>query len=499
MWLERLPAQLHYKVREHWQRAARRLNGEIQVGTACSSTDLAIKVMNSVARMLAHESQIDIKIRHVFGAEKNQTRRLFVLQNHDPPPEKLFADVADLMATMAFCTIAKKPVIVSHCHLLIAGFSCKSRSKANNRRKEFSMCLQMEIPCETTMTWLPLKKYISDSQPLAAILEHVDELYDVCVENGVSDVDHILSFLREQNYFAQDLRMQADRFGSATHRKRLYIIAVRIDPHVQHSSLSQFLMTILNSMEIGQGKLSDFIDLEGSEGATMRTMKAPKGDMKYKDEHIEYFQTAGLQWPVNTDETAQQLIDTRLMTERQIEVSVYVNAMHPPPAMLVAPQFCDINPSLSRIVGPHKAAVDQRIPWSDVVPTLTTSSAILARYGCDKQTGSDGHETCKLNCKLRLLHGAELMRLMGWDGDIRVETEAEEHRELTAMAGDAFSAFSIGPVFLLTLAALGAEANIPNIPDQVASAEGVDEADTQLESDSSSPWSPGADSVPNLD
>ena len=99
------------------------------------------------------------------------------------------------------------------------------------------------------------------------------------------------------------------------------------------------------------------------------------------------------------------MIDTSSMTERQAEVAIYVHAVFPPDASSAgAPQFCDLNPSLCRIVGPMTMATP-RNPWSAVIPTLTSASTILARYFVESDTKA---------CALGLLSGEELMSVVGW-------------------------------------------------------------------------------------
>ena len=353
---------------------------------------------------LKREHDLSLNLLHLFACEKEPKKRAFIMEQHDPPPRHMFTDVIQLQECRAHCDTAQKSVIVPSCGLLVAGFSCKSRSKANNRRKEFSSCLQRETPCETTDTFMPLQAYISHTQPTAIILENVEELCDVSAETGVSDAEWIQEHLQREGYWSVCLKLDALAFGSIARRRRLYIVAARLAPGVNKESISGFVNSVLNSMDIsGSTKIQDFLNLSDSPQTKQRSSKAARGDMKYKDEHYQFFEQASLVWPAPLAEWP--MIDTSSMTERQAEVAIYVHAVFPPDASSAgAPQFCDLNPSLCRIVGPMTMATP-RNPWSVVIPTLTSASTILARYFVESDTKA---------CALRLLSGEELMSVVGW-------------------------------------------------------------------------------------
>ena len=134
------------------------------------------------------------------------------------------------------------------------------------------------------------------------------------------------------------------------------------------------------------------------------------------------------------------------------EIAVYLHATFP--YTPEAPDFCDVNPSLERLV---HTADKPRNPWSECVSTLTASCSILMRHH-EKGSGQTQSGDAVV---LRLLRGKELMSIIGWFewNTLNEQNESEELEAdafLTSLAGNAFSAYSVGPALLLCILAYGA-------------------------------------------
>ena len=134
------------------------------------------------------------------------------------------------------------------------------------------------------------------------------------------------------------------------------------------------------------------------------------------------------------------------MTARQEEVAIYLKLAFPASEPTVEPEFCDINMSLMRMI--HEEC-DPRNPWGTAIPTLISHSSILMRW---VPPGATGHS-------YRMLHGLELMHIIGWNDKWWSQgtvLEALDPALLTSLAGNAFSAYAVGPALIAALAVLGA-------------------------------------------
>eukprot|EP00959_Pyramimonas_sp_CCMP1952_P131617 2751996-Pyramimonas_sp.AAC.1 len=64
--------------------------GGVKVGTACSGTDLILKVLSDLMQLWGDKCGVYAKVHHVFAVEKEPFKRNFILQHWSP--DHLFDD-----------------------------------------------------------------------------------------------------------------------------------------------------------------------------------------------------------------------------------------------------------------------------------------------------------------------------------------------------------------------------------------------------------------------
>ena len=121
--------------------------------------------------------------------------------------------------------------------------------------------------------------------------------------------------------------------------------------------------------------------------------------------------------------------------------------MRPPPLHPAEAQFLDANCSLERL-SPNGGT-----PWLDnrLMTLVGASKPVMRRRRADGTV------------EVRLLYGIELMAFIGWHWDDYAEGECTmlDNATLTSLAGNAFSAFAVGPVLAATLPLLGLQVAEP--------------------------------------
>jgi hypothetical protein len=147
--------------------------------------------------------------------------------------------------------------------------------------------------------------------------------------------------------------------------------------------------------------------------------------------------------------------------QRCHDVLVYCDKKFPftPPAVGEWPnQFLDFSKSLTRLVGTG----GDTNPWMDSCPTFTATSQIAIRWGVKLDGGVSSLESSAaedpfaignapaFRVVLRQLDGLELMQFIGFPFTAYREG-FPTHAQATSLAGNAFSAFAVGPCLLAAI------------------------------------------------
>ena len=428
-------------------RALRRISEEdieVSVGTICSGCDLMVKLIHELVCYWQAEFNVPIRVRHSFSCESNPKKQAFLRAEFKSTP--LFANASELGSTMAvdISGSAPKRVPVETPALLVAGFSCKSRSPANPNSSAYKRAVQDGVG-ETGETFWMIAEYISVHKPLRVVLENVVELGAKPDGSESSDADFIVQWFAKKGYSAQWLVIDASDFGSAVRRNRRFLLAF----YKAHQSTLRQATDIINSMMIGALPFKLFLIDDDEQTQATQAAAAAKGtassvdvartnqgkraktDPNFKTEHLEYFRAANIPWPVK--ELPSKIEDLHL-TQRQSEVLLYCDTVAKP----VEPgiEFVDVGCSLGRLCGENR----QRRIWQRCCPTLTTHTKLVLRM----TAGDMAHQ-------FRVLHGLECMQLIGWDRSMYKSSPPLGELALD-LAGNAFSGFSLGPVLLAVFA-----------------------------------------------
>ena len=420
------------------------------VATACSGTDIGVKVLARIGEFWRRQHGLHIAFEHILACDKDAAVQYF-LREQLPALKMLVGDVMQLGQMRAQCLMTLKQVVVQGSTLFAAGFSCKSRSPQSVNRADNKHCLREAKACETTITFDQIFAYIKSFHPLIVILENVKELLEKTAE-GLCDAEWIIEQFKTAGYgFAAYYIIEARDHGSLPRRRRLYFIAVDIGakllPHI--TQITSFATSLIAGMQTGPGQPEDYIDMwitpSASDERRSKLAKVDKGDcnLKCSDEHFEIFAHNSLVWPPEFSTFFCCIFDR--FTDRQLEVLYLLHRVFP---MSTDPgcsiEFVDVNNSLPRLLG---WPATHRNPWSQACPTLTCNTVIAMRYDCKGET------------VIRAATGKELMGMIGWTADFWHDgTDPKlltDDSLLTKMAGNAFSGFAFGVAATVGMALAG--------------------------------------------
>jgi hypothetical protein len=181
------------------------------------------------------------------------------------------------------------------------------------------------------------------------------------------------------------------------------------------------------------------------------TPECPNREYKYKEDHARLFDAIGCTWPAPRSKFSGTLDH---MEQRAYEAVVFASEKWPYKSVngSLPVQFFDANESLTRSCG----AEGTTQPWRETLPTLTCSCSYVFRRGklAEVQPLDDDFADPLIDIEVRQLDGIELLQLVGFDVSY-LEGGFPTHSVATSMAGNAFSAFAVGPIALSCLHALG--------------------------------------------
>ena len=220
-----------------------------------------------------------------------------------PAADAVYEDVAHLTRVEAVNLKTENEEPIVDVAIFVSGFSCVSRSKQRKGHEKFVDCIQKEMACPTADTFWASFNYIKTSKPKIAILECVMGLLESkSAGQGCSDADFIVKKLEDEGYWARWYEVEALRFGSIQRRNRLYFLVVKLDDCMMKfkEKIATMGLNLLNSMDVGQGDYSDFLDLKMpvEKPEEPRPKRQRKAEPKFKDEHFNIFGAHTMLWPV---------------------------------------------------------------------------------------------------------------------------------------------------------------------------------------------------------
>jgi hypothetical protein len=303
-------------------------------------------------------------------------------------------------------------------------------------------------------------KFIKAAWPPLILLENVPGL----VGNG--EDGYIVDTMRKLGYWVRQLEHHARDYGSCCLRHRFYWLAVKLPDDVVPSTrcsatwsmLHQHIMSAMRTeafpairfiadSEACRKEVNAFLKDEEEFNPEGRAAKIMKVDCSYKEEHFVLFQRCGFEWPP----VAAAVVDgfkIRLhgLISRQTEVLHFCHKRFPPTDDTPV-QFMDANKSLGMLVHykPDDPTAELKSPWSDYPKTLVGSCSLIVRINIKDGCPSNRHV-------VRPMEGWEYMSMIGWSlSDWDSTGRLPARGILSNMAGNAFSGFAIGPLFVASL------------------------------------------------
>ena len=435
-----------------WLRGLRafveKFGGKVSFATAFAGTDMTVKVLKYLSAAYKLEYDIDLKFEHVWTSEMDVEKQEFI-QNQVSPPA-LFPDFGDLSNSVAFDAVSGKPIVIPYADILFGGFPCQSKSSLNKNKSLNAACIQ-DGTGTTGRGFASLLSYLDAAEPKAFFLENVPGV------RGNVEEEFIVQQLETRGYYVHIVVIQAANFGSAADRMRWFCFGCKRPDSlsaeavaVLSSSAHQYLM----SMRIDPYPIEEFIMEETCQLAAIREEfgflaieerpdKMLKADPKNKDEHFELFRSRGFVWPPEIPSMLEGFeMDFSGLKPRQAELVIFCHRVFPP---LTRFSFIDVNPSLGLLVGyKDEAAASLKDPWRDHPATIVGSSLLVVRIN-----------TADVKV-VRPLEGWEYLSLIGWGlPDWNKKTKAPSAQLCGNLAGNAFSAFAIGPFASVAFSIVG--------------------------------------------
>ena len=145
----------------------------ITIGTACSGSDMILKVADALVRHWKALFGLSLDVKSEFACERDAKKQAFLKSQFQA--DCIFQDVSELSGARARDVVSGQARRVPAVDVFASGFSCVSRSKLNNHRKRNLNCVQTKQG-ETGTTLSGTVGYISTYAPAIVILENVVDL-----------------------------------------------------------------------------------------------------------------------------------------------------------------------------------------------------------------------------------------------------------------------------------------------------------------------------------
>ena len=192
----------------------REFGEELDVMTAFSGTDIAIKVMEYISISIHKELGVNFEIKHVGSSESDPQKIAFLKSQFGMP--LLFKDFRQAGASnVALDDVTNMVQVVPWAHILLAGFPCQQKSPLNKNAgsAENRQCIQRGEG-RTGEGFLACLDYIKAHRPRIIILENVPQV----VNHG--EGERIANSLTNLGYIVHHMQVEAGDYGSAVPRNR---------------------------------------------------------------------------------------------------------------------------------------------------------------------------------------------------------------------------------------------------------------------------------------
>ncbi len=256
---------------------------------------------------------------------------------------------------------------------------------------------------------------------------------------GKCDADFICEFLRKHKYTVRHYKIQAPQYGSVARRERIYWLAW-FDGCERYADEAQQVLDVMGAAKHNRS-LDTILVPSADRTCEDRTPvhDNPDKTYKYKDDHMKLFEENTLAWPA--DRSAYPSLSH--LDQRPYECAWFAMKRWPHSGADGPDEFMDLNLSLTRSCGPK----GDKNPWSTTLNTFTCGGVYVFRRWCPQN-----------RVTIRQLDGLELLQGIGFDrsflkppADAVPGAPLVSHRFATKLAGNAFSAYSVGAALVALL------------------------------------------------
>ncbi len=367
-------------------------------GDMNTCSGMVTKVVGASRRVFKEDFGLELRARHLFGAEIVPDRLAFC---HDfTDIELLYLDNCDLLLPEAPVYKRLGKHLVPYSEVLGSGFTCVSRSSRNVSSKDHKGCVE-KASAKTGESYDVVRQRIDLSRPASVFLENLIKLMES--NSGVvgcrheSDAAYIVWTLEQMGYCAQWYPIRAEEYGSFVDRLRIFLVAFLggdnrwklqfIERRLSKMKVDRFpgfrfMLTVdcLEDMGAMPPLLPDISEEVAPQQA--RPTKKAKTDgnvAAYLDDHILYFEEAGLPWPAPLHDPCMRRIKGRV-TERTAEVIYFINAKFPVDLALETYQFFNANDSVPQLCPRAQGTSEMKNPWLEFPGTIISSTQLVVRY-----------------------------------------------------------------------------------------------------------------------
>ncbi len=404
--------------------------GPLQVGTGFSGSDVTHHVLRTLVAHWAEVLDVKVPFKFSFACEADPRKRVF-LREQFPDLDTIFCDMEHLALISAKNDVTGLMTPVPFVHVFIGGFVCVDRSKLNVRRAQKKHCVQ-EGKGKTGSSFAMVHEYLLGCRPWVFILENVTDLGAKTDDKAQSDMEFIVSECRELAYDVKVLTINAQEYGSVAVRTRHFYLGYQdTESFACAAGRGADIYTTLQQIKIPPLPVSAFLPRLSDVRVSDKHIKRPRIDPAYKDDHLAIYRESNLEWPPDLKQMPPDFVQaTRALSEREAEIAYLLEQTEPYPGGVGVCQFVDLNKSLMYLLGKE----GNKTAFSEFVPTLSSSTHLWMR--CDNGPGKGK--------SWMLLPNIYLMSFVGWD--MSFYKKAVDEDLLLNLAGNAFSAFSIGAV-----------------------------------------------------
>ena len=452
--------------------------------------------MNVVCKELF---DVAMPLGHCYSVEENPGKRNFMVHAHNP--SRVYETTKLVGRPRALNTVTNLTEFVPWAFLGHGGPTCVSRSHISVRSSEFVGCVELgegktgHAFSEFIIVCSIVRYKIILCENLKALLEKNKGALTDCESDG----EFVVIEFRKHEYAVRWFEVQALHYGSLPSRPRIYLVGYdglnneyKLDlvetaltcmkfVHPSESPLfdNHFLLTP-SWLDALQAWPKEFLALDAGVGPEQAAKKAKTAKPPvYMAEHLEFYHDAGFEWPPTEAQMRDPIWQhvTPYVSPRAFQVAFFCAMKFPDRIAEEEHGFIDINFNMRLLLNTDKLG-KLKSPWSPHPGCLLSTTILLMRTLPGTRIDYDAKVPIWRQWLYRIVCGVELMSMVGWCHTKWGGTMPEwaPHELLTDLAGNAYSAFAVGPVLISAMAAYAMPPPpAPQASDEIVVSDSADE------------------------